>query len=505
MKTYFAYVRVSTVKQGEGVSLEAQTDKIKAFAEQHGLIICAWWEEKVTAAKRGRPAFNEMLKALRAKKADGVIFHKIDRSARNFVDYGRLHELADAGVDIRVATDNIDFTTRGGRLTADIQAVFAADYVRNLREECVKGMRGRLKQGLTPFGAPLGYLNNGKGNAKTIDPLRGPLVRTTFELYATGQYSLHGLREEMTKRGLRSTGKRPLTKRAFESMLDNPFYCGIIRLKSTDETFTGIHEKLISPRLFSDVQEVRKGRAGKKHTKHLHTYRGLFECGLCGRSMIPERQRGHVYYRCQTRSCATKCVREEVIEEAVDAFLRRYQIPASDQKAITAEFQEWLTEQSSPETVSTTPMQLAQVQSRLDKLTDALLDELIDKPAFNERRERLLLEKAHLEEKAVEEAQKTNAEPSEVQHLLEHVNSLAGLHQIADPEERREHVRNMLSNRRVIGKDVELEPSNWLVEVEEAGVFPNGEHHGPSSRSHVGFQKIQKLAAKLKTSELSHE
>lgn len=34
------------------------------------------------------------------------------------------------------------------QLTADIQAVIAADYIRNLREETIKGINGRLKQGL---------------------------------------------------------------------------------------------------------------------------------------------------------------------------------------------------------------------------------------------------------------------------------------------------------------------------------------------------------------------
>ena len=39
MRTYFAYTRVSTLKQGDGVSLEAQQDAIKAFAERNRLTI----------------------------------------------------------------------------------------------------------------------------------------------------------------------------------------------------------------------------------------------------------------------------------------------------------------------------------------------------------------------------------------------------------------------------------------------------------------------------------
>ena len=93
-----------------------------------------------------------MIAALRKGQADGLVIHKIDRSARNFGDWAKIGELADAGIDVHFATESLDFRSRGGRLSADIQAVIAADYIRNLREETIKGINGRLKQGLYPFG-----------------------------------------------------------------------------------------------------------------------------------------------------------------------------------------------------------------------------------------------------------------------------------------------------------------------------------------------------------------
>jgi hypothetical protein len=41
---------------------------------------------------------------------------------------------------VHFANDSLDLNTRGGRLSADIQAVVAADYIRNLREEAKKGI-----------------------------------------------------------------------------------------------------------------------------------------------------------------------------------------------------------------------------------------------------------------------------------------------------------------------------------------------------------------------------
>jgi site-specific DNA recombinase len=95
-KAYLAYIRVSTVKQGEhSSSLQEQRDAITNFASRQGLHITAWFEERETAAKLGRGEFTQMMNALKKGKAAGVIFHKIDRSARNLrVRPGTLSRIA---------------------------------------------------------------------------------------------------------------------------------------------------------------------------------------------------------------------------------------------------------------------------------------------------------------------------------------------------------------------------------------------------------------------------
>src|SRR5258708_38130601 len=159
MKEYYGYTRVSTARQGEhGVSLEHQREAIERYASKNSLQIAQWFEEQETAAKRGRPLFGQMLKLLRTGKASGVIIHKIDRSARNLKDWADLGELIDSGIEVHFANESLDLNSRGGRLSADIQAVVAADYIRNLREETKKGYYGRFKQGLYPRPAPIGYL-----------------------------------------------------------------------------------------------------------------------------------------------------------------------------------------------------------------------------------------------------------------------------------------------------------------------------------------------------------
>jgi resolvase-like protein len=111
---YLAYLRVSTPKQGEGVSLLTQREEIAKFAARKHFLATGWYEEKETAAKRGRPVFGEVLKRLRKGEADGLIIHKVDRSVRNLKDWA----------DLR----------------AVIQAIVAADYVASVpnRPNCVR-------------------------------------------------------------------------------------------------------------------------------------------------------------------------------------------------------------------------------------------------------------------------------------------------------------------------------------------------------------------------------
>ncbi|CAN0588661.1 unnamed protein product, partial [Ectocarpus sp. 12 AP-2014] len=185
------------------------------------------------------------------------------------------------------------------------QAVIAADHIRNLREETVKGLNGRLKQGLYPFRAPIGYLDRGKGQPKEPDPVKAPLIREMFDLYASGQYSLRSLRDEMNRRGLRNIAERPISLCGVETILNNPFYTGQIHIRRTGKCYDGLHEPIVPAALFMRVQTLKSGRNGKVSTRHDHLYRGLFRCGLCAGPMIPERQKGWVYYRCQTTGCAT--------------------------------------------------------------------------------------------------------------------------------------------------------------------------------------------------------
>lgn len=494
MKTCFGYVRVSTAKQGEGVSLEAQQEAISAFASRHNIMISKWFEEKETAAKKGRPIFNRMVADLRRRNADGVIIHKIDRSARNFADWAKIGDLADAGVDIHFATESLDFRSRGGRLTADIQAVIAADYIRNLREETIKGINGRLKQGLYPFKAPIGYLDNGGGKPKTIDPLTAPMVRQVFERYASGNYSLHSLTDVMERDGYRKRCGRPLSKSNIEWILKNPFYVGIIHIKRTGKTYEGIHEPLIPISMFDRVKAMRDGRDNKKTTKHRLLFRGLFMCGNCQKAMIGERQKGHVYYRCHTASCATKSFREEVIHEQIEEALRRFALTGAQLKKLRAWFIRHMEETDGGKAQQqAAAFELSKIDERLSRLADKLIDGVVDDELYETKKAALLLERKRWQE-LVDKEGGAQAKIGKLDRFLELAKNLCLHYQLAAEDQKRELVIFAFSNRLAVGKSLLLEPSNWVLTLQNALPALVGAPHRDSSRT---FERIEKLLKEI--------
>ncbi|MEM8484449.1 MAG: recombinase family protein [Bacteroidota bacterium] len=464
---YFAYTRVSTVKQGEGVSLLEQKEAILRYANQNALTITRWFEEKVTAAKQGRPEFSQMLRELRKGTAAGVIMHKIDRSARNLKDWAELGELMDSGIDVQFVTDNLDMSSRGGRLSADIQAVVAADFIRNLKEETKKGFYGRLKQGFYPLPAPIGYLDKGKGLPKEIDPVKGPLVHRLFTLYTTGRLGLHALQKEANHIGLRTRNGGRISISGLSTMLNNPFYMGLIRIRKTGETFPGIHKPIIKASTFKRVQEVLAGKRNSKSLRHEFVYSKLFQCVYCGYSLIGETQKGHTYYRCHQKDCSTKGIREEKIGESLQKWLSLIQYNDEEaqlvSKAIVAERDRIMREQQ--DFLESYTLRIDQIDTRLNKLTDVFLDGDIDRDAYHLRKESLHLEKRELEEKKAGFEQDTEKLIRDAEDYLELARSAWLSYEMSDIYEKRQMLGKLTSNRKVDRKKVIIElksPFQWI-------------------------------------------
>ena len=90
MEKAIAYVRVSSEEQSrEGVSLDAQEARVRAYAVMRGLELVEIFREEGVSAKtplKKRPEGSKVVELLAKKKATHVIAVKLDRLFRNTAD-----------------------------------------------------------------------------------------------------------------------------------------------------------------------------------------------------------------------------------------------------------------------------------------------------------------------------------------------------------------------------------------------------------------------------------
>lgn len=396
-----------------------------------------------------------------------------------------------AGVEVHFASENVDLRTVAGRLSADIQAVVAAHYSRNLREEVKKGLYGRIKQGYYPFRAPLGYLDQGSAKAKIPDPARAPLIRVAFALYASGRFSLPTLAVEMKRRGLRNLGGGHVSINGLATVLKNPFYIGLIRIFRNGQTYEGSHEPLVTASLFKKVQAELAGKRADRKTRHVYHYSRIVRCASCGYSLIAELHKGHVYYRChnrpfkQPRACPPTSIREEALDETVFAAL--HGIELSDEELTLAHEQiaahRRLLAEKQAATIQGLHLQEMQLRERLTKLTDLLIDGVLDKDAFEEKRSAMLTERAQLRE----QIKQLTTDPAGTLIAIENTVELAKrprmLYREASPEKKRELLKVLLSNFTVSGKNTTITLALPFRLIAERGQSSNGRPYRGTCRT----------------------
>lgn len=289
-----------------------------------------------------------MLAYLRANHVQFVIVHKVDRLARNRADDVVITmAIEKSGATLVSCSENID-ETPSGLLLHGIMSSIAEFYSRNLATEVVKGMNQKVQTGGTVGKAPVGYLHIRKieegREMRTVglDPERAPLVLWAFETYATGDWTLRRLLNELRERGLTSrpgprTPAKPVGMTVLHRMLNNPYYIGVVTYQGV--SYPGKHEPLVSAQLFEQVQSVLKAHnyAGERQYIHNHYLKGSIFCGTCGARLAVSNSRNrhgkvYDYFYClgrqyDRRSCNWSVVRLRKVEQLIVDHYRTVQLP----------------------------------------------------------------------------------------------------------------------------------------------------------------------------------
>ncbi len=476
---YFIYVRKSTdTEERQARSIGDQLAEIRELVHRQGLDVIGSFEESQSAMTKGRPLFNEMLERVEAGEADGIIAWHPDRLARNAFDGGRIIDLIDDHKlhDLKFCTFWFEPTAQR-KLMLNLAFGQSKYYSDSLSANIRRGQRQKIANGVYPLKAPIGYLNEPKLRTIVPDPVRAPLVKEAFELYATGTVSLTRLSEIMHTKGLQTVRARAMMKsNRIQDLLRNPFYYGIFIVNG--ETHEGTHAPLVTKATFDRVQEAMLRRSKPDSPRHkYYVYRGLLHCGECGCSITMEAQKGHNYLRCTKRvirSYSQPYLREETMTGQIAAAIASVSLPD--------DLADWLiarinTDRSTNAALITDTKQkvrkkIISIEASLDRLTAAYLDVgAFTAAEFRTRKAEGLAKKRKLEDDlvALDTVAAKRFEP-----LIRFINGskqLKYVAQAANPAELRKSLEQVGSSLTLTNRTLTWEPRRpWKLVVNKGSL-----------------------------------
>jgi site-specific DNA recombinase len=503
---YFVYCRKSTDDEDHQVlSIESQRQELKRYAEREKLNIVEHREESRSAKCPGRPVFNQLLKRIERREADGILAWHPDRLARNALDGGQIINLLDTGklTSLRFPTYTFENTSQGKFMLA-IMFGQSKYYVDSLSENVKRGNRTKRERGWLPGIPPMGYLNGRSETGEKIivpDPVRYPVLKRLWELLLSGGHSVPQLLDLATNEmGLRTPKRRriggsPVSVSGMYRVFSNPFYAG--QMVHEGQWYAGRHKLMITLAQFERAQ-VLLGRTNRARSKtHIFAYTGLMRCGSCGCTITAEakvnRYGSHyVYYHCTRKkrnlSCKEKCVEEKALEVQIVQFLRTICIDRAEvEKALGIIEEERAKGASTDDGLKRSLEQaLESCRHSLENLTKLRYRELINDDEFLRQRADLTLEQSKLLERMTQLGNENWIEPS--RNLFLFSNRAAFWLTHGNPSEKRLILSTVGSNLSLKAKKLSIDVrkpfqilqkhrciSTWCAIVNDVRTFFRGE------------------------------
>lgn len=154
-----AYMRKSVKGDENSISIEAQLETIKSyFIKEKNCEFVPYIDDGFSGGNTNRPAFQKLMDDAHYNKFDCVACYKLDRMARNTLDFLTVfEEFKRISVDLVCVQDNYDPRTPAGKMMMTLLASLAEMERENIKRRAIDGMynlakQGRWSGGTTPYG-----------------------------------------------------------------------------------------------------------------------------------------------------------------------------------------------------------------------------------------------------------------------------------------------------------------------------------------------------------------
>lgn len=252
-------------------SLDAQREACEAYIRSQASegwkpIPTRYDDGGYSGGTMARPALEQLLADIGARKIDTVVVYKVDRLTRSLADFAKIVEIFDDhGVSFVSVTQQFNTTTSMGRLTLNMLLSFA-QFEREVTGERIRDkIAASKKKGMWMGGVvPLGYEPNGR--TLVINEAEAGTVRTVFQLYRE-HANVRVVKAEADRLGLstkirettdsKRRGGRPMSRGYIYKLLGNQLYAG--RIAHKDEIYEGQHPAIIDEKTWEAVQAMLAG------------------------------------------------------------------------------------------------------------------------------------------------------------------------------------------------------------------------------------------------------
>ena len=353
-----AYCRVSTDRDEQESSYEAQVEHYTAFIKQN-----SEWEFAGIFADDGisgtntkkREEFNRMIGECMAGNIDLIVTKSISRFARNTLDCLKyIRELKEKNIPVFFEKENINTMDSKGEVLLTIMASLAQQESQSLSQNVKLGLQYRYQNGEVQVNHNrfLGYTKDEDGHL-IIEPVEAEVVKRIYREYLEGASLLQICRSLKADSILTAANKPHWRPETVKKILQNEKYIGDALLQKTYTVDfltkkrvknNGIvpqyyvensHEPIIPRELFMQVQEemvrranLRGGKDGKKRVySSKYALSSIVYCGQCGDiyRRVHWNNRGYksIVWRCVSRleekgsECTAPTINEETLQTAV--------------------------------------------------------------------------------------------------------------------------------------------------------------------------------------------
>ena len=425
------YSRVSTDEEKQLNALDKQIKELTDYihSQKDWVLVDKYIDEGISGTtSKGRHEYNRLYNDLLTDKFDIVVIKDQSRLMRNVLDwYLFLDRVMKNGKQIFMYLDN-SFYTPDNAFISGIKAMMAEEYSRDLSRK-IKSAAQRSQKNGTVYGnnRMLGYKQ--EGGKLTIIEEEAEIVRQVFEWYIQGD-GFRVIQQKLLDKGIMSTTGTPFSLSTLKRMIKQKKYKGLLvsgkrRKNFETKQMVDVPESewviipngvpaIVSEEVWEKANQCLRERCvenGIEYAKARGTFKsnlyplsGKIYCGKCGKPywhdnyLTKGNKLPRSVWQCSTykaygvksdRGCQNRILQNDIIMGKLKEILFSTYSTSSVKETLDILK---LSLQSNIVNPQTTLDKIEKLTKRKDKLLEMLLDEVITKDEYTQKKNDLDLQ-----------------------------------------------------------------------------------------------------------------